>query len=182
MIILALDPSLTRCGYAVLEAPPVRLAALITGSFQSDDVAAFGRHLHGLINQHRPDFVCSEEAAKVIFSYGKKQLLAAPMVTVNADQLKLPQIEGITRGLCEALNIPLALVPVRTWRGQVLGAGWGAASVTRPQAKQAARNHCAMLKVPAKNHDIAEAVCIGLWAAACQEFRWAAYQKGKAAS
>jgi Holliday junction resolvasome RuvABC endonuclease subunit len=179
MKLLALDPSLTRCGYALIIAPPVQLSTIITGSFHSDDVAGYAHNLHTLIDDHQPDFITSEEASKIIRSYGKKQLqFAGPaMVTVNADQLKLSQIEGIARGMAEARDIPIVFVAPKSWRAAVLGKGAG--DFTRPQAKAAARQHCQRLKVPAKNHDIAEAVCIGLWGATCQEFKWAAYQLEK---
>lgn len=182
MILLALDPSLTRCGHASFEAPPVRLEGLLTGSFSSDDPADFTRQLRGLIDAVAPGMIFAEEARKVILTYGKKQLLAGPndgpMTTPNGDQLKLSEVQGAIRGLAEAKGIPLVLVPPKTWRAKVLGNG----NLPRAEAKRAAKNHCRYLKIPVRNHDQAEAVCIGLWGATCsQEFRMAIYQSERTA-
>lgn len=183
MIILALDPSLTRCGFVTFEAPPVRLDTLAAGSFASDDPAHFIRQLAAIIEAAEPGMIFAEKAREVILVYGKKQLQFAGqgqhMTTPNADQLKLSEIQGGIRGLAEAADIPLVLVSPKTWRAKILGNG----NLSRPEAKKAAKDYCRYLKIEAKNHDVAEAILIGIWGATCsQEFRMAEYQRGKAAS
>lgn len=176
MIVLALDPSLTRSGFVTFEAPPVRFDTLAAGSFGSDDPAHFTRQLHAIIEAAGPGMIFAEEARKVILIYGKKQLQIGgdQMTTPNADQLKLSEIQGAIRGLAEAADIPLVLVPPPTWRAKILGNG----GLSRQEAKRAAKRHCAYLKIDVKNHDSAEAVCIGLWGATCsQEFRMAEYER-----
>lgn len=173
MIVLSLDPSLTRTGYAIFSAPPARLMDLMTGSFGSADPADFVGRVLALIDEHGVDFVASEECRKVILMYGKKQLVGTA-VTPNADQLKLSQLEGGLRGICAARHIPLALVPPQTWRAKVLGNG----HLSRADAKKAAVQYCRYLKIDAANHDVAEAICVGLWATSCNaDFRLAAHQE-----
>ena len=100
------------------------------------------------------------------------------MVDPSGDQLKLSEIQGAIRGIAEALDIPVVFVSPKTWRAKVLGNG----NLSRPDAKRAAREHCRYLKIDARNHDSAEACCIGLWGATCsQEFRMAEYERERAA-
>lgn len=175
MIVLSLDPSLTRTGYAVFSAPPPRLNDLLTGSFGSADPDNFVSRVLALIDKHGIEFLFSEQARAVILQYGRKQLIdtggfAAP----NGNQLKLTEIQGGMRGLCAARGIPLAFVAPQTWRAKVLGNG----HLSRAEAKAAAKTYCARLGVPAANHDVAEAVCIGLWGCTCNaDFRLKAHEQ-----
>lgn len=174
MILLALDPSLTRTGYAVMKAPPVLASAIESGSFASEDPDAFIDHVLALIEQLQPDFIAAEAAHKKIFMYGKKSLLGGGvMVTPNAAQLKLSVLQGGLKGIARCRGIPLVLVPAQTWRKGVLGNG----NLPRDVAKAAAITTCARLKVSARNHDAAEAVCIGLWASSCDVFRQHVYDR-----
>lgn len=178
MIVLALDPSLTRTGYAAFSAPPPHLKDIETGSFNSSDPEDFIAQLLALVERVGADFVAAEQARAVILTYGKKQLVSAgPVVTPNAKQLKLSEIQGGMRGLCVARHIPLALVSPKTWRAKVLGNG----NLSRPEAKAAAKTYCRRLGIDVRNHDVAEAVCIGLWAATCSDqFRLLAHKQQEA--
>lgn len=168
MILLTFDPSLTRTGYAVLKAPPVLASGIETGSFASEDPDAFIDHALALIEQFQPDFMAAEAAHKKIFMYGKKSLLGGGvMVTPNADQLKLSVLQGGLKGIARCKRIPLVLVAAQTWRKAVLGNG----NLPRDAAKALAVTTCVRLKIPVKNHDSAEAACVGLWASSCDAFR-----------
>lgn len=180
MIVLALDPSLTRCGFVTFEAPPVRLETMAAGSFSSDDPAHFTRQLFAIIETAQPGMIFAEQARGVILTYGRKQLQldGSSMVGPSGDQLKLSEIQGAIRGIAEALDIPVVFVSPKTWRAKVLGNG----NLPRDKAKAAAKQHCVYLKIPARNHDQAEAILIGIWGATCsQEFRMAEYERERAA-
>lgn len=168
MILLTFDPSLKRTGYAFMKAPPVVASAIESGSFASEDPDAFIAQALALINDIRPDFIAAEQAHKIIMLYGKKQLLGGNVVvTPNADQLKLCELQGGLKGIAKTRGIGMVTVPPKTWRKAVLGNG----GLARDAAKAAAVTYCARLKIIVANHDAAEAICIGLWAASCDAFR-----------
>lgn len=174
MILLALDPSLTRTGYAIFSAPPPKLDDLVTGSFHSADPEDFVQRLLRIVEDSGAEFLASEQARKVILMYGKKQLVGNNVFTPNADQLKLSEIQGGIRGICAVRGLPSAFVSPPTWRAAVLGNG----GLSRAEAKSAAKTYCKRIGVTAANHDISEAICIGLWAAtSCPAFRMAAQQQ-----
>lgn len=174
MKLLALDPSLTRTGYAIFSAPPPTLADLEVGSFTSEDPEDFVRQVLAIVDDRGIEFIAAEMARGIVLMYGKKQLGGIGAVTPNGNQLKLSEIQGGMRGVCAARHIPLALVAPKTWRAKVLGNG----NLSRPEAKAAAKRYCQQIKVEVKNHDVAEAVCIGLWAATCdQQFRMAVHEE-----
>jgi len=179
MNVLALDPSLTRAGYAVFSAPPLKLGELVTGSFASDSAEAFAASIDELIVRHEIHFVVAEGAIMFIKPQPRKQLLPGVTMTAPvANQLKLAEIQGCLRGVCQVHRAPLALVGARSWRAKVLGEGWGDPRTTRAEAKAEAKEHCRRLGVPARNHDIAEAVCVGLWGVTCSDqFRFLLYQR-----
>ena len=176
MILLAFDPSLTRTGFALMKAPPVSVASIESGSFASEDPDAFIAQALALVEKFKPDFVAAEEARKIIMLYGKKQLWAGDVVvTPNAKQLKLSEIQGGLKGLTSAKRIPLVLVPPKTWRKAILGNG----NLPRDSAKAAALTYCARLKIAVANHDEAEAACIGIWTSSCDAFRMHVYRERK---
>ena len=167
MILLAFDPSLTRTGYARITAPPVLASGIEADSFASADPDDFIEQALQLIEDLRPDFIVAEAARRRIFLYGKKTLGRDIMVTPNADQLKLSVIEGGLLGIARTKRIPLVLVATQTWRKGVLGNG----NLQRDAAKALAVTTCSRLKIAVRNHDAAEAVCVGLYASSCDAFR-----------
>src|SRR5262245_7194928 len=168
--ILALDPSKTRTGWCAMEGPgPVKLLA--HGSFRSADIPGFADRLHDVMDRWIPDLVVYEEPLQVIALYGRKGLLpgqehfAAP----NAAQTVLWKIEGAVEAIAFGYNVPVHAVTPRTWRKQVLGDG----AMPKDRAKARARQYCdyafALQKL---NEDEAEAVCIGVYGATSQVFRF----------
>ncbi|MDI1262265.1 MAG: hypothetical protein PS018_03290 [bacterium] len=126
-----------------------------------------------LFKTHKPQFVIWEAAAEVIRSYakqGKTDMIGEHQVqgvTVNADQLILRDIQGHIRHAARARRIPYESAQPRTWRAAILKNG----NLTRDAAKKAARDLCQMLRIPVKNEDQAEAVCISMFGATTQTFR-----------
>lgn len=168
MIILSLDQSLTRTGYAAMT-EKFKPEDIVTGSFASADPADFIARTFILINELKPGFLIWEQPVNVIFQYGKKQLVEGKgMVTPNADQLKLHQLHGGLLALAHVLGLGYLAVAPKSWRARVLGDG----NMTRAKAKAAAVTHCARLGVAQRNHDRAEAVCIGLYGLSSTEVRY----------
>jgi Holliday junction resolvasome RuvABC endonuclease subunit len=169
MALLALDQSLTRTGWCMLEGSRFRPETTKTGSFASPDPQAFGENLRQLVLYERPMFIVYEAPIAVIFSYGKRQLIAEQtMVTPNATQLYLHNIAGRIEqtALMQAIDC-LAVAP-RTWRKAVLGRG----DLAKKAAKAAAKLYCQRIGAPFGNHDEAEAVCIGLFGLTSPEYRY----------
>lgn len=179
-VILAFDQSIARTGWALYEPP--RHAAMLVGSFTSrpdkgmtteEKAAIFCDEIEKLFKAHKPQFVIWEAATEVIRSFvkqGKTDLagttVAAPM-TVNADQLILRDIQGHIRHASRARRIPYEAVQPKTWRAAILKNG----NLDRESAKKKAREFCQMIRVPVKNEDQAEAVCIALYGATTQTYR-----------
>src|SRR5262245_7597024 len=126
-----------------------------------------------MITEWQPDIICCEQPLQVIMMYGKKQLIAVGnnmnMVTPNADQIVLWKIEGAIRTIAALGNIPLLMVPVKTWRATILGDG----NLDRAKAKMRAKQTMLRLGVPVTSVDAAEAACVALYGMGTVEFRHA---------
>ena len=165
MIILALDQSITRSGFAVLETGrrPGTGQVMHSGWFGSaggDDrvkVDAFIQHVRELILDYAPGLMVWEKPAKYLARVGAKG-------GVNAHQLVLTRLDENLFGLARDYGRAFATVAPNTWRAKVLGKGAG--RMPRDEAKRRALAHCAWIGQPVKNADQAEAICIGLWALA----------------
>lgn len=185
MLILSFDQSIARTGWCLYE-PPAHSSMMI-GSFTSrpskgmsteEKTAIFCDEIEKLFRAHKPQFVIWEAASEVIRSYpklkSKRDLLAAvkteqsqqPLV-VNADQLILRDIQGHIRHAARARRIPYEAVQPKTWRAAILKNG----NLSREDAKAKAREFCQMLRIPVKNEDQAEAVCIALFGGSSQTFK-----------
>lgn len=175
--VLAFDQSITRTGYAYQGGSEP--ASIVCGSFSCDQGydsrdkrERFGRRVKQLIGQYRPQIIVWEKAREFITAYPKKggidMLGRQPAgVTVSANQLLLPAIEGVLHGQCIAYGIVCDSVAPQTWRKAVLGNG----SMTTEEAKGSAAAYCEMLKIAARNHDEAEAACLALWAPNSQIYK-----------
>ncbi|MDX0569806.1 hypothetical protein GHK50_19185 [Sinorhizobium medicae] len=183
MLILGLDQSITRTGFALYEYPGNE-RDMRCGSFSCKDGAdpeekceLFARQFKRLVGpkERRPDFIVWERARRRISAYPKKpnpNLLGLggddpALWTVNADQLLLPEIQGIIRGEAISYRIPHESVPPATWRAAIYGKGGG--KLSRADAKAQARAYCRALRIAAGNEDEAEAACIARWAATCSQ-------------
>lgn len=178
MIILALDPSVTQCGVAVIDhgrgRPDVVTCSSFTSAGNSADekCEAFGTTLRNIIDEVGPDFLVYESAMRFIAGYKKaaKPDLAGGsggFWTPNSDQMLLPEIQGHIRQAAIQYSIPHEGVPVRTWRAALFGSGAGA--WPKDKAKQAARDYCKAVHIDFSNHNEAEAACIGIWATRCSQ-------------
>lgn len=196
MLILAFDQSIRRTGWCLYEPPSLR--SILVGSFTSaperemsteEKTGIFCDEIEKLFKAYRPNFVVWEAAAEDIRRFpfkpkkdGKQKasndLLAnagvAPEpqksqspLSVNADQLILRDIQGHIRHAARARRIPYEAVNVKSWRAAILKCG----NAGKDEAKAKAVAHCQMLRIPAKNHDQAEAVCIALYGAMLQTFK-----------
>lgn len=180
MLILSFDQSIARTGWALYEPPSI--SSIKFGSFTSrpntgmsteEKAAIFCDEIEALFKTHKPHFVVWEAATEIIRSYakeGKTDLIGEHKVqgvTVNADQLILRDIQGHIRHAARARRIPYEPANPRTWRAAILKNG----NLSREAAKKKAREMCQMLRIPVKNEDQAEAVCLGLFGATTQTFR-----------
>jgi hypothetical protein len=165
-VILALDQSLTRTGYAVMAGTRFDPGTTITGSFNSANVEEFIERIGELIEDLDPHVVIWEAPIMVVMMYGKRQLTGAGMVTPNASQFLLHHLHGALLALTRGRQ--RLYVPPKTWRAAILGN----AKLDRARAKAAARLHCSRIGLPQPNHDCAEAVCLGLYAQASPEVRY----------
>ncbi|MCO6050869.1 hypothetical protein NGM99_13880 [Mesorhizobium sp. RP14(2022)] len=181
MLILAFDQSIARTGWCLYEPPATK--SMIIGSFTSrpekgmsteEKTGIFCDEIEKLFREHKPQFVIWEAATEVIRSFapktGKGDLAGVktpPPLTVNADQLILRDIQGHIRHAARARRLPYEAVNPRTWRASILKNG----NLDRETAKKKAREMCQMLRIPAKNEDQAEAVCIALYGATTQTYR-----------
>jgi Holliday junction resolvasome RuvABC endonuclease subunit len=145
----------------------------VTNMSTEEKTAIFCDEIEKLFRTHKPQFVVWEAAAEVIRSFvkqGKEDLagpVKAPPMTVNADQLILRDIQGHIRHAARARRIPYEAVQPKTWRAAILKNG----NLGRDDAKKKAKEFCQMLRIPVKNDDQAEAVCIALFGASTQTFR-----------
>jgi len=185
MLILGLDQSVTQTGYALFEFPGDE-RRIKCGSFscKGDDAGekcdAFAYEIKRLIGPKgaAPDFICWERAKQTISAYPKKvgvdmlglTSTGVASMTVNADQLILPEIQGIIRAGAIFYRIPYESVAVSTWRAALYGRGFG--RMPRDAAKAKAKEYCHQLGIRHANENEAEAACIARWAATCsQTFR-----------
>jgi len=178
---LAFDQSVTQSGWCVVDGPPAYMAGLKFGSFESnprdehlnDDQQfdRFGENIFRLRRIYKPDFIAWERAKRQISRYAKGggDLLgpAASGTTVNAAQLKLPELQGMLRGLARGKRLPYLAIDPKTWRKGILGNG----NLSTAKAKSEAMIYCRRLGIPINNHNEAEAVCVGLFAVTTIEFR-----------
>jgi hypothetical protein len=184
MLILGLDQSITQTGWA-LYCYPGDERHMKCGSFSCADgdgaeakCDLFGYHLKRVIGpkDSRPDFICWEKAKRQISAYPKKPnadllgLGGDAIMTVNADQLLLPEIQGMIRASAILYRIPFESVSPATWRAALYGRGGG--KLARLDAKARAKEYCHTLGIRFDNENEAEAACIARWAATCsQQFR-----------
>jgi len=183
MLILGLDQSITQTGWALYSYPGDE-RHIKCGSFSSigDDAEAqcaqFAYHLKRVLGpkDRRPDFICWERAKRQISAYRKKPnadllgLGGDAIMTVNADQLLLPEIQGIIRAAAIFYRIPYESVSPATWRAALYGRGGG--KLPRADAKAKAKDYCKALGIRFENENEAEAACIARWAATCSmQFR-----------
>lgn len=163
MIILALDQSVTRSGYAVIETEGRRPRILDSGSFSAqgaterDKVDAFAAQVTRLVLTNDPVMLVWEKPAKYIPDYGGRG--------VNAHQLILTRLDEQLEEMVKRHGGIGHRVASNTWRAKVLGRGAG--SLGRQEAKRRAVSYCQWIDHPVDNADEAEACCIGLWAATC---------------
>ena len=163
MIILALDQSITRSGFAVLETGQRGRGQVMHsgwfGAMGGDDrakVDAFIQHVRELILDYAPQLLVWEKPAKYIARVGAGG--------VNAHQLVLTRLDENLVGLARDYGRAFATVAPNTWRAKVFGKGAG--RMPRDEAKRRALAHCAWIGHPVRYADQAEAICIGLWAVA----------------
>ena len=147
-----------------------------------EKTAIFCDETEKLFDFHKPTFVVWESATEVIRSYvkqGKEDLAGQKPIglTVNADQLILRDIQGHIRHAARSRGIPYEAVNPKTWRAAILKNG----NLSRDDAKRKAVEYCKMLRIPVKNADQAEAICIGLWAATCQKFKYSGIRQAEMA-
>lgn len=183
LTILAFDQSVTNTGWAVIYAPPGKVIA--SGSFTSnprdedptDDqkLDAFGDQIFALRARWKPHVIAWERAKQTITRYAK-----GGGSTVNRSQLLLPELQGMLRALARGKHLPYIAAYFSSWRAGVLGKGAG--NLPKEKAKARAVAHCKLIGVPIGSHDEAEAVCIGLYAASTDEFRWLVYEAEKKAA
>jgi hypothetical protein len=179
MIILGLDQSITRTGWALYRFPGDE-RHMRCGSFSCSDEAdadakceRFAREIKRLVGpqETRPDFICWEKAKRQISAYPKKPnadllgLGGQDVWTVNADQLLLPEIQGIIRAATVFYRVPHESVSPATWRAAIYGKGGG--KLSRVDAKARAKEYCQALGIKFSGDDQAEAACIARWAATC---------------
>lgn len=192
MLVLGLDQSIRACGWCLYETPGDE-RKMVCGTFHSWDRPTadeqcdlFATNLRLLIGRQqkkRPiDFIVWEQASRRISAYAKKQSdhlfdeheQPNGAWTVNADQLLLPEIQGIIRAAALFCRIPYESVPVSTWRAAIYGGGQG--NLAKAAAKAKAKEYCRRLGIHANNEHEAEAACIARWAATCSQrfkmLRW----------
>jgi hypothetical protein len=158
---LALDPSMSRTGWAFLVDHRAKPETMLTGSFKPDSVEHFCELLVELVGQTLPDFLVWERARTAIIMYQKNGgLLPSGGPTPNAKQLLLPMIDGAIRMLAVSQKIAHDDVPAPTWRKVILGQG----NLSGPEAKTRASTYCTHMGIKAQNHDVAEAAMICLYA------------------
>jgi hypothetical protein len=147
MLILALDQSLKRSGWALLDDGTVRTSGWF-GAKGKDAVGNFRWHVKQLILDVEPDALAWEKPAT--FRSQRASLAGARLDQVLAD---LAAEHGL-----KALSAAAS-----TWRSKVLGKGAG--RLTSDEAKGRAMFYCRLIGSAVSDHNTAEAICIGIWAA-----------------
>jgi hypothetical protein len=146
-MILALDQSLKRSGWALLDGGKV-VASGWFGSKGSDPVAEFRWHVRQLILDFDPEALAWEKPA--IFRSQRASLSGARLDQALRDLADEHGLKGLTVG-------------ASTWRSQVLGKGAG--RLASEAAKCRALFYCHLTGIEVRDHNQAEAICIGIWAA-----------------
>lgn len=178
LIILSFDQSVKRTGYAVYEPPHV--GKMLVGSFSCNDgdtleekCRFFCTEVELLFLKWQPAAVFWERAFLHIQQHKPKQKddlggrVPTPSFNVSPDQLILHDLQGHIRHAAWARRKPHESVDPKTWRARVLKNG----NLKRDEAKKAAMDHCAMLRIRVDNADEAEAACIALYGESSDTFR-----------
>jgi crossover junction endodeoxyribonuclease RuvC len=115
MLILGLDPSLSRTGWGIVRAEGARLSHVANGEVPTDPKAPMAERLHQLhaaidavIAAHRPDRAAVEE----VFANKNPQ-----------STLKLAQARGAVLAACGRASLPVAEHAARLVKKAVVGTG-----------------------------------------------------------
>jgi crossover junction endodeoxyribonuclease RuvC len=115
MLILGLDPSLSRTGWGIVRAEGSRLTHIANGEVPTDPKAPMAERLHHLhdaifavIDTHRPDRAAVEE----VFANKNPQ-----------STLKLAQARGAVLAACGRASLPVAEHAARLVKKAVTGTG-----------------------------------------------------------
>jgi hypothetical protein len=162
MRLLALDQSMRRTGWAVIDVkaparPPRVVGRGWFGALGGDDrtrIHRFTQGVRGLVNDY----------GEVTALVWEKPNAFAGERGVNARTLLLTRLDEALHQLAEEKGLTALTVAASTWRSKVLGKGAG--RLTRDEAKRQAVAYCEWIGLPCANDDEAEAICIGMWAAA----------------
>lgn len=152
MKILALDQSLRRSGWAVVDRHGNGLSHGWFGASGVDmraRVDGFKWHVEQLILDCEPAVLAWERPAT--FRSQRANLAGA-------------RLDEALVALAAKHELTTMTVAASTWRSQVLGKGAG--RLTSDEAKALALRYCRWIGVEVRDHNAAEAVCIGRWAAA----------------
>ena len=158
MKILALDQSLSRSGWAVLEHAGKIEASGWFGIKVKDRVPTrqavdtFKDQVRQLILDYRPEALAWERPG--IFRSQRANLTGA-------------RLDEALVALADSHELATMNVAAATWRSQVLGKGAG--RLSSEEAKQRALLYCRWMGFETTDHNQAEAICIGLWALSRQE-------------
>ena len=162
MRLLALDQSARRTGWAVIEttgpARPPRVVARgwfgALGDDQRARIHRFVEAVRGLVIDYQPiEAMVWEKPNAFVGERG-----------VNARTLLLTRLDEALHQLAADKGLATQTVAASTWRSKVLGKGAG--RLSRDEAKRQAVAYCEWIGLPCGNDDEAEAICIGMWAAA----------------
>lgn len=163
MRILALDQSVKRSGWAIVSGREIGPHGWF-GSMAADDrrqVELFKDQVRQLILDYEPELLAWEAPAKFIPAFARK----GGGTAVNAHQLVLTRLDQVLLGLANEFDLYDEAPAPKTWRAMVLGKGCG--NLPKREAKRRAVAYCGWLGIQVPNDDVAEAICIGLWAASC---------------
>lgn len=158
MMLLAIDQSVRRSGWAVMEARPMRQFGIVGHGWfgaqaktSEDRVNSFIDQVDALVLDYGPALLVWEKPNAFMGARG-----------VNARTLVLTRLDQALRDLAKLRALQTATVAASSWRARVLGKGAGRFSGDR--AKAAALAYWAMFRVEVRDHNEAEAMCMGVWA------------------
>jgi hypothetical protein len=161
--LLALDQSIKRTGWTVIEASgPLRPPKVIgRGWFgvggAGDERAKVARFVQGV-----RDLAIDYEPVEALV--WEKPTAFVGTRGVNARTLLLTRLDEALHQFCADKQLRSLTAAASTWRAKVLGKGAG--RLSREEAKQRAVQYCEWIGLPCSNDDEAEAICIGMWACA----------------
>lgn len=162
MIILALDQSVRRSGWAVVETDRKRQARFrgfgwfgAQAADNDSQVEAFIDQVDQLVLDHQAGVLVWEKPSKFMARPGG----------VQARTLVLTRFDQALRDLAKLRRLSIDTVAANSWRAKVLGKGAGRLSAE--EAKRRALGYCQLLGLAVSDHNQAEAICIGFWAATC---------------